>query len=260
MTPVAPLLHVAERSGAGAPVVLLHGIASSSETFENLVPLLRGTHEVIAIDLLGFGGSPAPEDCDYTSDEHVAAITRTIRRLRLRDPFSLVGHSMGALFAARIAAQHPRWLSKAVLVSPPIYLAPGELSDHADQGAMDVHLKAYRFIREHRDFALRNAALGQKLVHVPGFAQLDERSWTPFVRSLEHAVESQTALSDLAAVRVPVTIVYGDMDEFRSRGALQIVSRFTGVTVQHVPGSHHLIDRHLAAAVAAAVDSAPAGT
>ncbi len=251
------LLHIAEHSGTGAPVVLLHGIGSSSETFEYLGPLLRGAHEVIAIDLLGFGGSPAPEDCEYTADDHIDAIVRTIRHTRIRRPFTLVGHSMGALFSARIAARHPRWLSKAVLVSPPIYLAPEELSDPMDRHAMDVHLRAYRFIREHRDFTLRNAVLAKKLVQVPGVAMLDERTWTPFVRSLEHAIESQTALSDLAAVRVPVEIVFGELDEFRSRGALQIVSRFTGVTIRRVPGSHHLIDHRLAAAVAAAIDDAP---
>jgi pimeloyl-ACP methyl ester carboxylesterase len=249
-----PLLHVGERSGTGAPVVLLHGIASSSETFENLVPLLRDAHEVIAIDLLGFGGSPAPEDSDYTVEDHVGAITRTIRHLRIARPFTLVGHSMGALFTARIAARHSRWLSSAVLVSPPIYLAPEELSDRMDQGAMDVHLRAYRFLREHRDFTLHHAALAAKMIRIPGFAQLDERSWTPFIRSLEHTIETQTSLSDLAATSVPVTIVYGELDEFRSRGALQIVSRLTGVTVRKVPGSHHLIDHRLAAAVAEAID------
>ncbi len=252
-----PLLHVAERSGTGAPVVLLHGIGSSSETFEYLVPLLRDAHEVIAVDLLGFGGSPAPEDCDYTAEEHIDAITRTIRHLRVQRPFTLVGHSMGALFTARIAARHPHWLSRAVLVSPPIYLAPEELGDAAERRAMDVHLRAYRFIREHRDFTLRNAALARRLVQVPGVAALDERTWTPFVRSLEHTIESQTALSDLAAVRVPVEIVSGELDEFRSSGALQIVARFTGVTIRRVPGSHHLIDRRLARAVAAAIDGVP---
>ncbi len=259
MTPRPPLLHVAERSGTGSPVVLLHGIGSSSETFEFLVPLLRDSHEVIAIDLLGFGGSPAPEDSQYTAEEHVGAITRTIRHLRIARPFTLVGHSMGALFTARIAAQHPRWLSQAVLVSPPIYLSPDELSDPLDQNAMDLHLKVYRFLREHRDFTLHNAAFAEKFVHIPGFTELDERTWTSFSRSLEHAIESQTTLSDLAATSVPVTIVYGDHDEFSSRGVLQIVSRLSGVTVRRVPGGHHLIDRRMAAVVAGAVDEGVAG-
>src|SRR6185295_7411703 len=93
----APLLHVAGDSGSGPVVVMIHGIASSSVTWQNVVPLLEPRHRCIRIDLLGFGGSPAPADADYTLEEHVAAIARTIRSLRLREPFVLVGHSMGGL-------------------------------------------------------------------------------------------------------------------------------------------------------------------
>jgi len=62
----SPLLHVAVDTGSGPAVVMIHGIASSSVTFENVVPLIEGSHRVIAIDLLGFGGSPAPDDAQYT--------------------------------------------------------------------------------------------------------------------------------------------------------------------------------------------------
>ena len=56
----APKLHVALDHGVGHTVVLVHGIASSSVTFDNVVPLLGHHHRVIAIDLLGFGKSPRP--------------------------------------------------------------------------------------------------------------------------------------------------------------------------------------------------------
>ncbi|WP_141211204.1 alpha/beta fold hydrolase [Enemella dayhoffiae] len=41
--------------------MLLHDIASSSVTFHHVIPLLECTHRCIAIDLPGFGESPAPE-------------------------------------------------------------------------------------------------------------------------------------------------------------------------------------------------------
>src|SRR5690606_16267637 len=100
-----PLLHVAGDEGQGPPVVLLHGIASSSVTFEYVVPLIVEHRRTISIDLLGFGESPVPEDATFTIEEHVASLERTIKQLRLRS-FTLVGHSMGALIAARYAATH----------------------------------------------------------------------------------------------------------------------------------------------------------
>src|SRR5690606_28949501 len=88
-------LHVAVDAGQGPVVILVHGIASTSQTYREVIPLLEGDHRVIALDLLGFGQSPA--GADYTPEEHVAALHATIRSLKLREPFVLAGHSLGAL-------------------------------------------------------------------------------------------------------------------------------------------------------------------
>src|SRR3712207_5410976 len=117
----APPLHVAIDEGAGPVVVLVHGIASSSVTFENLVPLLTDRHRVVAIDLLGFGESVAPPDAEFTIEEHVDAVSRTLYALRLPSPFVLVGHSMGSLIASRYAATNPKRVRRLVLVAPPVY-------------------------------------------------------------------------------------------------------------------------------------------
>jgi pimeloyl-ACP methyl ester carboxylesterase len=254
----APILHVAGDSGSGPVVVLVHGIASSSVTWQNVVPLLEARHRCIRIDLLGFGGSPAPPDAEYTLEEHVASLARTIRRLRLREPFVLVGHSMGALIAARYAAGPRRRLRRLVLVSPPVYLSANELSASSDRLRQDFYLRAYQYLRTHQAFTLRNAALLQRLLPIPELLELDERNWPAFVKSLEHAIESQTAVSDLAGVSVPVDVVVGDFDEFSSPGAMRIVERMTGVTMHRVRASTHLIRPRLARAVAQVIESGTA--
>src|SRR6478609_1617094 len=90
----APMLNVAVDVGSGPVVILLHGIASSSASWRGVVPLLSPLYRVIAIDLLGFGGSRAAEGATFTLDEHVRALHKTVRSLRLRAPFTLVGHSL----------------------------------------------------------------------------------------------------------------------------------------------------------------------
>jgi len=247
-----PLLHVAIDQGEGPIVVLLHGIASSSVTFQNVVPELAG-HRVIAIDLLGFGESPMPDDCDYTLADHVEAIQLTIGSLRLHEPFTLVGHSMGSLIAARYAAQNSRQVSKVVLVSPPVYLSPTELTNSLDRTVMDLYLRAYQFIRSNKDFTIRNAQFVERLLPIPKAMDINERTWTPFVKSLENAIESQTTISDIAAITVPIELIYGSLDEFHSDGVLKIVSRMTGVTMHRVLGSDHLIGKRLARVVVTAI-------
>ncbi len=250
----APLLHVAEDVGTGPVVVLIHGIASSSLTWTHVVPLLKDRYRCICIDLLGFGGSPIPEKAEYTLEEHVDAIARTIRKLRLREPFVLVGHSMGGLIAPRYAVRQPKRVRRLVLVSPPIYVTPSALSGERDRVVQDFYLKAYRYIRENREFTLQGGAIVGELLSIPRVMDINERTWVPFVKSLEHTIESQTTISDLAALRVPVEIVYGTLDEFASPGGIRIAERLRGVSVTRVRASDHLISKRLARAVAAAVD------
>ncbi|HEY2644029.1 MAG TPA: alpha/beta hydrolase [Galbitalea sp.] len=249
----SPLLHVEQTSEVGPVVVLLHGVASSSVTFQNVVPLIEETHRVIAIDLLGFGQSPIVTDIEYTIDDHVAAIEHTVKSLKLRSPFTLVGHSMGALIAARMGARDPHRFTKLVLVSPPIYISPQELSRALDRRVMDFYLRAYEYIRLNKEFTLRNAKIVESMLSIPKAMDINENNWVPFVKSLQNSIESQTTISDLANVAAPIEIVYGDLDEFHSEGVLHIVSRMTGVTLHRVRGSDHLIGKRLARVVATAI-------
>ncbi|HXH34135.1 MAG TPA: alpha/beta hydrolase [Plantibacter sp.] len=248
-----PRLHVAVDRGTGPVVVLLHGIASSSVTFQNVLPLIEDRHRCIAIDLLGFGESPIPENAEYTVGEHAAAVAGTLESLRLEGPITLVGHSMGSLISARLAATRPRSIERVVLVSPPIYLSPQELANPVDQRIMGFYLKAYEYFRNNKDFTLRHAQVVERMLPIPKAMDINERTWVPFVKSLEHSIESQTTVSDIAAIRAPVEVIYGSLDEFHSDGVLKIVSRMSGVNVHRVFGSDHLIGRRLARAVAAAI-------
>ena len=88
--------------GDGEVMILLHGFLSSSKYWRNLQPHLSAEgYRVIAIDLLGFGDAPKPKYSDYSYQEHIAYLDAVIKKLRLKQPFILIGHSMGALLATR---------------------------------------------------------------------------------------------------------------------------------------------------------------
>lgn len=56
-----------ERTGAGAPLVLLHGIGHHHQAWDPVTRILAAEREVIALDLPGFGTSPAlPDGVPYT--------------------------------------------------------------------------------------------------------------------------------------------------------------------------------------------------
>jgi len=249
-----PVLHIAGDEGEGPVVVMIHGIASSSVTFSELVPLLRDKYRCISIDLLGFGESPAPEGATYTIEEHVDAVRSTIKSLKLKAPFILVGHSMGSLISARYAARFPGKVSRLILVSPPIYVAPTALGDPRSRAAMSAYLRAYEYLRGNKDFTTRSASFLARLSPIKNVLEVTERNWEPFVLSLKNSIESQTALSDIASVKVPVEIVYGTLDPFIMTGGLRIAEQLRHVTVHRVEANDHLVRKRLAKAVARAIN------
>jgi len=163
----APILHVAGDEGDGPVVVLVHGIASSSVTFQNLVPLLEPTHRVISIDILGFGRSPVPPDADYTIEEHVASLHATLRALKVRE-FVLVGHSLGSLIVSRYAADHPAGITRLVLVGPPVYGSPNEIGDRRVRSRVSAYLRAYEFLRANKEFTIFNASVLARMLPQAG--------------------------------------------------------------------------------------------
>jgi pimeloyl-ACP methyl ester carboxylesterase len=105
-------LHVVQ-AGAGPDVVFLHGIGSSSATWARCMELLAPTHHVSAIDLLGHGGSPVPEDSsEYTRDRALEDIDELLATL---GPAVLVGHSLGGYLALAHAATRPK-MARGIIV------------------------------------------------------------------------------------------------------------------------------------------------
>lgn len=252
------LLHVAGDQGSGPAVILVHGIASSSVTFSNLVPLLTERHRVISIDILGHGESPAPKDASYHIGEHVEWLERTIRSLRIKGDYVIVGHSLGALIVSRFARVHPTRISRVVLVSPPIYLNPAEIGDPLQRVTMNAYLKAYEYLRLNKDFTMKRAATIARLLPIRNVLEVSERNWNAFVLSLEHCIESQTTVSDIAGIQSPVEVVYGTLDQFIVPAGLRIVKNMRHVTMHRVEANDHVVRKRLAREVAAAVDGGTA--
>ncbi len=100
--------------GSGSPVVLLHGFASSLETWDPVIPeLVRHGHRVLALDLKGFGWSDRPEG-DY-SPLAEARLVFALMDARHIGRAALVGHSWGAGIALAAALDAPARITKLAL-------------------------------------------------------------------------------------------------------------------------------------------------
>ena len=101
------------RRGSGPPVVLLHGFASSLYTWKDVLPALAAGHDVVAIDLPGFGGSSIPRPLQAAS--YPAVVLAVMDHLGLARA-SLVGNSLGGSVAAAVAGEHPERVDRLVLI------------------------------------------------------------------------------------------------------------------------------------------------
>jgi pimeloyl-ACP methyl ester carboxylesterase len=102
-------------AGSGPPVVLIHGITSSSQVWELVGPRLARHHTVLAPDLLGHGQSAKPRG-DYSMGAFASGIRDLVLALEL-GRVTVVGHSLGGGVAMQFAYQFPERTERLALVS-----------------------------------------------------------------------------------------------------------------------------------------------
>ena len=94
------------RCGDGEPLILIHGITTSSFIWDDLLPILNVGHEVIAVDLLGTGASdrPVPSDCSLSA--HADRVMSLVNELGF-GRIHLVGHDIGGGIAQILSVRNP---------------------------------------------------------------------------------------------------------------------------------------------------------
>lgn len=102
-------------SGAEGTVVLIHGMAGSSNTWRAVMPRLARRFDVIAPDMLGHGESAKPVG-DYSLGAHATGLRDLLVALDVRHA-TVVGQSLGGGVAMQLAYQYPDLCSRLVLVS-----------------------------------------------------------------------------------------------------------------------------------------------
>jgi len=91
-------------TGAGRPLVLLHGIGMSHAVWNPVTPYLRESRTVISFDVAGFGATPPlPKRVPPTAANLVDALTHSLREIGLADRVDVAGNSLGGAMALEAA-------------------------------------------------------------------------------------------------------------------------------------------------------------
>jgi pimeloyl-ACP methyl ester carboxylesterase len=102
-------------AGSGPVVLLIHGITSSADAWQRVIPALAERHTVVAPDLLGHGGSAKPRG-DYSLGAYASGVRDLMAALG-HQRATVVGHSMGGGIAMQLAYQFPERVERLALVS-----------------------------------------------------------------------------------------------------------------------------------------------
>jgi pimeloyl-ACP methyl ester carboxylesterase len=101
--------------GKGEVILLLHGMAGSSQTWRSVVGPLSRKYRVIAPDLLGHGHSAKPRS-DYSLGAFAVWLRDLLDELGVTRA-TIVGHSLGGGVAMQFLYQHPDYCHRLVLVN-----------------------------------------------------------------------------------------------------------------------------------------------
>jgi pimeloyl-ACP methyl ester carboxylesterase len=105
-------------TGKGYPIMLVHGLASSSHTFARMLPkLTQHFHSVFALDLPGNGWSPLPSSGPLKFLDHMG-ILKTYLREQVKMPALVVANSLGGALCIRMAAAVPELVKALALIAP----------------------------------------------------------------------------------------------------------------------------------------------
>ena len=206
------------RGGSGQPLVLVHGLGLSWRSWQPVLGALEGRHDVVAIDLPGFGDSPLPDRAVLSPARLADAVESEIDRLGLESP-AVVGNSLGGWVALELARRGRA--ARAVVISPSGLESPPER-------AVVIALNELMRLRARVGAPLGRWLTGPALACVMLFGGLRSQPWrlspdaaAGDLRDFGYSPGFQSALSSSVATRapiwlgeiaVPVRVVFGMLD------------------------------------------------
>jgi pimeloyl-ACP methyl ester carboxylesterase len=252
------------RMGSGARnIVFVHGLVidNLASYYLSIAPPIAAYGRLLLYDLRGHGHSEQPPS-GYTTDDMVADLIALLDAEGLAEPVTLVGGSFGGQIAVRTAMAHPSRVAALALIDPQLVLpdarsflpqvfaATPEEQDRVADEYMGQWLA--------NNAAVREAAAGSATPPPARAATLDavkqrqKQRRSRFVRNTVSLLRDTTLVedlaraapiedADLAAIRCPTLVIYGEHSDVRERDEPRLVRLMPQLEVVVVPNTGHTL-------------------
>ena len=233
--------------GAGVPLLLLHGFMGRGSGWGAHATALARQFRLVVVDLPGHGRAGIPLDPARASVERTADDLATILERAGCAPAHVLGYSLGARIALRLAVAHPTALRRLVLESPSAGPATG--AERSARRAAD----AERAARLERDgiaafvdewerepvFASYAAIAPARATHLRS-ERLRNRP-AGLAASLRGAGQGimEPLHERLAGIRTPTLVIAGALDPIGRARAEAVAAGIPGARLETVPAAGH---------------------
>jgi 3-oxoadipate enol-lactonase len=225
-------------SGTGRPIVLFHSLLADSTSFDPLTKELIKTHEVIALNLPGFGDSDfVSGDLNQIAD-HLA---KGIESLHLSDKPIFLGNGYGGFIALITSIRHPQLAARLVLADcGAMFSEPGRAAFNGMSAAVkEKGLAAIADIAMRRLFAPEFQEQNADLVEdrKRRFLELDTETFHGACAALANL----DIRDQLSRVTQPVLVLAGELDEATPPPmSLELHAGLSNSQIHILPGLAHV--------------------
>lgn len=221
----------------GIPLLLLHGLSDSNASMQVLMDELPRGIWAIAVSQRGHGDSSKPAG-PYTTEAFMADAVAVLDRLGVRRAV-VFGHSMGSIVAQRLAVEHPDRVAGLVLEGA----FPGLKGNPAVEGFYAAEIAGLsdpidaQFARDFQLSTIARPVPPAFLDLVTAEAcKLPARAWKAIFQDMMSFETTQ----ELAAIRAPTLLLWGDQDSMVLRGDQErLVSGIRGAELVVFEGTGH---------------------
>ncbi|MEI6758433.1 MAG: alpha/beta hydrolase [Chlorobium sp.] len=213
-----------ESGGSEHTMLLLHGISSSLDFYEQVIPSLSKSFRVIAIDLLGFGLSDKPKKKEYTLELYASLIHEFLDKTgSLGGKLSATGHSMGGKYLLASALLYPGTYDNLVLSNTDGFIHVPSLARGISLPGVRSLLKTLITSKKVSEKMFASAFLDTKKVNAASYHKNLSMSRDPDAfdtvmalnRNLMKLDMSRTGLRNrLGELDMPVLVIWGDQDKY----------------------------------------------
>lgn len=239
----------------GIPVIALHGWLDNAASFARLAPKLSGLR-IVALDFAGHGHSDhRPPGAGYPLWDYVHDVLLVAEQFGW-GRFSLLGHSMGAIVSALLAATFPERVQRLALIDgliPPTSEADAAVTTLADSLRAQLALPTKRkpvYPSLERAALVRQRGVG--LVSFEAAELLAQRGLMPVPGGYTWRTDNRLTLPTplrltrdhvrafVAGLKSPARLVLAEEGLLVHREGLDELLGQTAIVVERLPGGHHL--------------------